>query len=139
MFDRSRLIKYFKELLDNAERITRNAISKIPDGVYKFTDYMDCDGVELNKVPIKVEVQINGDSVIVDTSGSSKQVQGAINSTYSMTKAVSYFAIRSIIEDDMPNNGGFFRPIKVIAEEQEAVCLLPVPQVRQALHVLLVL
>ena len=111
------LQRYFKELLDNAERITRNAISKIPNGVYKFTDYIDCDGVELNKVPIKVEVQIRDDSVIVDTSGSSTQVQGAINSTYSMTKAVSYFAIRSIIEDDMPNNGGFFRPITVIAEE----------------------
>ena len=89
---------YFKELLDHAERITRNAITKIPDGNYKFTDYMDCDGVEITKVPIKVEVRIKGDSVIVDTTGSSPQVQGAINSTYSMTKAVSYFAIRSIIK-----------------------------------------
>ena len=111
------LEKYFKELLDHAERITRNAITKIPDGNYKFTDYMDCDGVEITKVLIKVEVRIKGDSVTVDTSGSAPQVQGAINSTYSMTKAVSYFAIRSIIKEDMPNNGGFFRPIKVISEE----------------------
>jgi N-methylhydantoinase B len=43
----------------------------------------------------------------------------------SFAKSAIYFAIRSIIFEDVPNNAGFFRPIKVVAEPGSLVNPLP--------------
>ena len=42
-------------------------------------------------------------------------MRGAINSTLSFAKSAVYFAVRSIMDSDAPNNSGFFRPIHVKA------------------------
>ena len=107
----------FDALLDYSEKGARATISAIPDGIYKYTDYLDDDGVNFGKpVRVSVALHITGDMLMVDFSGTSKQVQGAINSTLSFAKSAIYFAIRSIMEDDVPNNAGFFRPIEAIAD-----------------------
>lgn len=106
----------FDALLDYSEKGARATISAIPDGIYKYTDYLDDDGVNFGKpVRISVALHITGDKLIVNFGGTSKQVQGAINSTLSFAKSAIYFAIRSIMEEDVPNNAGFFRPIEAIA------------------------
>jgi N-methylhydantoinase B len=51
----------------------------------------------------------------VDWNGSSPQVKGAINSTLSFTKAVSYAAIRSVLPGEIAANEGLFRAIEVTA------------------------
>ena len=119
------LRRYCAELLDYAERTTRQAIAGLPDGSWTYTDYLDADGIEARQVPITATLTIRGDEIIVDTTGSSPQVQGAINSTFSMTKSTSYFAIRSVLQADIPNNGGFFRPITVIAEKGSILDSVP--------------
>ncbi|HVB16970.1 MAG TPA: hydantoinase B/oxoprolinase family protein, partial [Stellaceae bacterium] len=43
------------------------------------------------------------------------QVAGAINATFSFAKSAAYFAVRAIMDRDVPNNSGFFRPIHVSA------------------------
>lgn len=60
-------------------------------------------------------ISVRGDELTADWSGSSPQVKGAINNTYSFTKAATYTCIRSILPAGIPNNEGFFRPIAVIA------------------------
>ena len=88
----------------------------IPDGTYEFTDYLDDDGVRTREpVTIHVTVRVEGSDVVVDLEGTSPQVRGAINSTLSSTKSMVYFAFRSLMDSDVPNNAGFFRPIKVVA------------------------
>ena len=52
---------------------------------------------------------------MVDWTGTSPQVKGAINNTLSFTKAASYTAVKSVISPDIPNNEGVFRAIEVIA------------------------
>src|SRR5262249_13663237 len=39
-------------LLDQAERLARSAISAMPDGVYRFTDWLDDDGIDPDPIPI---------------------------------------------------------------------------------------
>ena len=118
--------RYWAELLDHAERMTRVAILELPDGDYEFTDYLDSDGIEARPVAIKVKLMIDGDSIVTDFTGSSPQVQGAINSTLSMTKSISYGTVRSVLRADIPNNGGFFRPIRLIVEKGSILdCNLP--------------
>ena len=45
-------------LLDQAERLARNAIAAMPDGVYTFTDYIDEDGLDPDPIPIVVTITV---------------------------------------------------------------------------------
>jgi N-methylhydantoinase B len=107
---------YMQEVIDYAERLTRAAIAKLPDGVYQFEDWIDDDGIDVGK-PIRLFVTLTkkGDSLIADWTGSSPQVKGAINNTLSYTKAATYCAVRSVLPPGIPNNEGVFRAIEVIA------------------------
>src|SRR5690606_37760690 len=78
---------YFEELLDYAERLTRDEIRGWPKGTYEFLDYIDDDGISPDPIPIKVSLTVHEDRVSVDYTGSSPQVRAAINSTLSYTKS----------------------------------------------------
>ena len=107
---------YMQELIDYTERLTRAAIRELPDGEWSFEDWIDDDGVDDDQ-PIRLFVTMTkrGDHMIVDWTGTDPQVKGAINNTYSFTKAASYTAIRSVLPANIPNNEGVFRAIEVIA------------------------
>ena len=111
-----KIAPYFQEILDYAERMTRAAISELPDGEFSFEDWIDDDGVDFGK-PIRLFVTLTkkGDSLLADWTGSSPQVKGAINNTLSFTKAAVYCCVRSVLPQGIPNNEGVFRAIKVTA------------------------
>ena len=107
---------YMKEVIDYAERLTRSAIRDLPDGEFDFEDWIDDDGIDIDRpIRLYVKVKKSGEEMLVDWTGSSEQVKGAINNTLSYTKAASYAGIRSVLPDGIPNNEGVFRVINVIA------------------------
>jgi N-methylhydantoinase B len=108
--------RYMADVIDHAERLTRSALRDLPDGQWSFEDWIDDDGVDLDK-PIRLFVTMTkqDDHMVVDWTGTDPQVKGAINNTYSYTKAASYTAIRSVLPGNIPNNEGVFRAIEVIA------------------------
>ncbi|MFQ6110738.1 MAG: hydantoinase B/oxoprolinase family protein [Nitrospinota bacterium] len=110
-----RLERYLEALLDHSERLTRQEIAGLPDGTYTFTDYLDEDGLDPDPIPITVAITISGDSVRADFTGSSPQVRGSLNCSFSFTKAAVYTAIKCVTRADIPDNSGFFRPIEVYA------------------------
>src|ERR671919_527684 len=96
---------YFEALLDYSETAARRMIAAMPDGIYRFRDHLDDDGVRLDApVPVQVAIEIRGDSIAVDFAGSSPQVPGAINCTLSFAKSSVYFAVRAVMDADVPNN-----------------------------------
>jgi len=103
------------EFLDYTERLTRAEIRLLPEGTFTFEDWIDDDGITEAPILLKVALTIRDGEVIADYTGSSPQVQGALNATESFTKANTYLALRCVFESDLPNNSGFFRPIEVIA------------------------
>ena len=118
------LLAMFDELLDYSEREARRTIRAIPDGTYRFTDHLDDDGIHMDQpVTIQVAVTVAGDELTADLAGTSPQVAGAINATLSFAKSAVYFAVRALMDSDVPNNAGFFRPIHIAAP---AGCLLNV-------------
>ena len=124
MFDRygaEMVQSYFAELLDYAERMTREEIRKWPDGIYSFTDYIDDDGFTDTPLPIAVAITVRGDSVSVNYEGSAPQVPAALNSTKSYTNSCTYLSVRCVLKGDIPNNAGVFRAIEVIAPEASIV------------------
>jgi len=106
---------YMEETVDYAERLTRAALEKLPDGEWCFEDWIDDDGIDYG-TPIRLFVTLRktGGHMIVDWTGTHPQVKGAINNTLSFTKAASYTAVRSVLPPGIPNNEGVFRAIEVI-------------------------
>ena len=113
----TRLEELFGRLLDYTEELTRKAIRCLPDGAWNFTDHIDNDGITEDPVPINVNVIKDGDTIVADYTGTSPQVKGAINATLSYTTSITYACVKSVLGVDIPNNSGFFRPMKVIAPE----------------------
>ena len=107
---------YMEEVIDYAERLTRAAIAELPDGQWSFEDWIDDDGIDLDR-PIRLFVTLTktGEEITVDWTGSSEQVKGAINNSLSFTVAHSVAGIRSVLPLNIPSNEGVFRVIKVIA------------------------
>jgi len=124
-----------QELLDYAERLTRQEIKAWPKGTYSFTDYIDNDGFSDTPIPIKVAITVNGDGTLdVDYTGSSPQVKGALNSTLSFTHSLTYLSVRCVLAKDVPNNVGLFRCIKVRAPEASVLNpVMPGPCAARAL------
>jgi N-methylhydantoinase B len=113
-------------LLDYTEELTKSEIRTFPEGVYSFVDYMDDDGIRPDLIPIAVTVVIRDGAVAMDFEGSAPQVRASLNSTLSFTKSNSYAAMRTLLQTDIPNNAGFFRPISVRAPRGSIVnCVLP--------------
>ncbi len=111
-----KISRYMIELVEYSERMTRAAIRELPAGVYSFLDHIDDDGIDVGKpIPLQVTVTKSDDHILVDWTGSSPQVKGAINNTLSFTKSASYCAIRSVLPGNIPNNDGVFRAIEVTA------------------------
>lgn len=99
-----------EDLLRRAEMQTRACIEQIPDGTYKFTDWLDNDGIDNDvRVPICAAVTISGSNVHVDFTGTSPQVRGPINSVPSVALSAVRYILRVIADPEIPNNEGCYR------------------------------
>src|SRR6202048_1188266 len=126
---------YMQELLDYAERLTRQEIKTWPKGTYRFVDHIDSDGFSDAPIPIKVAITVNGDgTLLVYYTGSSPQVKGALNSSLSFTHSLTYLSVRCVLAKDVPNNVGLFRCITVKAPEASVLNpVMPAPCAARAL------
>ena len=108
------LTAIFDELLTRSETMTRQALSAIPPGTYRYVDYLDNDGIELDKpIRIEVAVTISQSGIHIDFTGTSPQVRGPLNCVPSGSLAAACFAIRALTDPAIPTNAGCFRPISL--------------------------
>jgi N-methylhydantoinase B len=114
-YGREEVTHYMDGLLAYAERMTRRLIQELPDGVYRFRDRMDDDGVDPEPADITVAITIDGDEAVVDFTGTSPQRKGSINAVYAITLSATYYVFRALIGLDIPSNSGCLAPIQVIA------------------------
>jgi N-methylhydantoinase B len=101
-------------LIRQADLLTRDRIRAMPDGIYTFTDYMDDDGVDRDeRISIRATVEIAADTIAIDFTGSSNQVRGPFNCVPASTIAATYYVLRAVIGDDVPNNAGCYHAISL--------------------------
>ncbi len=108
-------------LLAYSERITRHLLASIPDGVYRFTDALDDNGLDDEPIPIRVAITVAGDRATVDFSGSALQQATGVNAVLAITLSAVAYSFRSLIGLEVPNNSGCLVPIAVIAPEGSVV------------------
>jgi N-methylhydantoinase B len=126
--------RYMAELMEYAERMTREEIRRWPKGTFTFLDHIDSDGFSDDPIPIKVAITVKEDSLFVDYTGSSPQVKAALNSTRSYTHSNTYLSVRCVLSREIPNNVGVFRCIEVkIPEASVLNPVLPGPCAARAL------
>ena len=106
---------YTAELIDYAERLTRASIASLPDGTGEFTDWNDDDGAGNGPIKFHVKITKKGEEILVDFTGTSPQGKGALQPNLAFTTSCTYAALRTIMDPDIPNNAGFYRPITVTA------------------------
>ncbi len=104
------------ETLGYAERRTRAALADLPDGTYEASDVLEDDARgEPRDVELRVSARIAGDSLLLDFTGTDRQLDGNLNCPLSVTKSASFFAVRALTDPDAPPSAGAYRPIEVRA------------------------
>ncbi len=108
---------YMEHLQAYAERMIREAIRAIPDGVYRFEDAMDDDGLGNGPLPIVVTITVDGDEATVDFTGTTPQTAGSVNAISAITLSAVMYCFRVIVPFSIPSNHGTIRPLTLIAPE----------------------
>lgn len=103
--------------MDQGEKSTLNEISKLPQGIYEIDELIDDDGISDEQIPIKLKLTITKDEFICDFRGSSKQVQGPINSSYTGLVSAVRTIFLAITNPSQEVNDGAFRPLKIITDK----------------------
>ena len=112
---------YAEHLISYSSRMMRRAIAQIPNGAYDAEDALDDDGINDAPVPIRARITVKDDRAVVDFSGSSPQVAGAINAVEAITVSAVSYCFRCLVAADVPASAGLMEPIKVIARKGTVV------------------
>ena len=100
------------ELYAYSERMVRAAIAQLPDGRGEAEDAVEAVDRD---VPIRCSVEIAGDEIRIDFTGTAHQYDGNLNCPLAVTKSACYFVVRCLTEPDLPASGGAFAPVSVTA------------------------
>lgn len=113
------------DLLLYSEMKARRVFESIPDGTYRFTDFVEDDTI--TDVPIRIDLAMTvGDGNIhLDYTGTDPQVASAYNVPTAgkvhpwVIAGLAYFVVSQ--DPDIPTNAGFFRAITVKLPEGSLV------------------
>ncbi len=121
---------YVDELIEYTARRTAAELQKLPRGEFSAEGFVDNDGFSEDVVKLKVRVTIDDNGVRFDTSGSDRQRRAPVNSTFAQTYSACAYALRALIDQDLPVNDGFYRYVQVDAPEGTVTnCVHPAPVV----------
>jgi len=119
-----------EEIYRQSEQLERDAVAALPDGTYEAEGMLDNDGLGNGPVPIKVRIDVEGDSMVVDLDGTSPATRGPINCGFAQAVSACRVAFKLIIHPERPVDGGTFKTLKVkaptgsslLAAEEPATC-----------------
>jgi N-methylhydantoinase B len=110
--------------IDMTEQSMRAGIAKIRDGDYRAEDFLDEDGVTLERIPLVATLKVRGDSIEVDYSDTGRQPLGNVGTAWcEATRCIE--AIKFIVDPSSSVNSGTLRPIEALLPPGSAVCSLP--------------
>jgi len=99
---------YMGHVQDNAEEAVRRVIGALKDGA--FTVELD-NGA---RIDVAIRVDRAARSAEIDFTGTSAQLDNNFNAPSSVCMAAVLYVFRTLVEDEIPLNGGCLKPLKVI-------------------------
>jgi N-methylhydantoinase B len=111
---RDRVAAAMDELYAYSDRMVRAALAELPDGRGEANDLVEAADGDLQ---IHCSVEIAGDEIQIDFTGTAPQYDGNLNCPLAVTKSACYFVVRCLTEPDLPASGGAFAPVTVTAPD----------------------
>lgn len=108
------------DVMDYAETQARRVISTVPDGVYKFSDFIEADMVGQGLLRVNLALTIAGGEMHMDFTGTAPQVRAALNLP-SFSKTGHWMLITGVVnwlctrEPGIAYNAGLVRAMKIHA------------------------
>ena len=99
---------YMRHVQDNAEESVRRVIDVLTNG--SFTCKMD-NGARI-KVKIAIDKQTR--SAVIDFTGTTRQTRNNFNAPAAVCKAAVLYVFRTLVDDDIPLNGGCLKPLDIV-------------------------
>jgi N-methylhydantoinase B len=111
---------------DHGERLARLALAKLPKGSWTAYDFVDSDGVDLDRmIKMNVTVTITDDEMVIDWTGSDRDVRGPINLPVGQTEAFCSLIFKALTAPHTSVVAGNFRPLRVITEPGSVMHAVP--------------
>lgn len=102
------LSAYMGHVMDNGEAAVRELLTRLPEG--KFAYAMDT-GAE---VRVAIAIDRKNRSAVFDFTGTSAQLPDNFNAPAAITRAAVLYALRCMVDDDVPLNDGCLRPVTLV-------------------------
>jgi len=99
---------YMGHVQDNAEEAVRRVIGALNDGAFA----VDLDNGA--RIAVAIRVDRASRSAEIDFSDTSDQLPNNFNAPSSVCMAAVLYVFRTLVEDEIPLNGGCLKPLKVI-------------------------
>ncbi len=109
-------VEHADALLEYSRRLTEALLTRIPDGVYTYSDAMEGDGQAEYAIPIQARIESRGERLRIDFSGSAPQVGGNVNAVPAIVRSAAWYCVRLLAEEEIPMNDGCFQPVEVITQ-----------------------
>ncbi len=110
------VLSAFIALSTRAETLMRANIEALPDGIYRYDDFLDNDGVTDKPLPISLDLTISGDRMTLDFSRSAPPCDGPLNISRATTIACCYVALKHLFTE-VPANAGCLAPIEFVVPD----------------------
>lgn len=103
--------RYMAHVQAHAEAMARRMIATLSDGHFRYT--LD-DGAA---VEVAVRVNRAEGSAVIDFTGTSEQRPSNFNAPLAVTRAAVLYVLRLLVDEAVPLNEGFLRPVRIIVPE----------------------
>jgi len=103
----------FERVLEHGERSAREAIRRIPNGVYHAEDVIDGDGITRDHLPIVVSVTVGDDWIHADFTGCAPEATGPVNCSTGALLSACKTVVRAVTDPQARSNDGFFAPFSL--------------------------
>jgi N-methylhydantoinase B len=112
---------YLEALQRYSAQLMREALGRIPEGVYQAEDFLDDDGFSGRPVRLRVAIQIRDRRATVDFDGTSPACRGNLNAVLAITISAVFYVFRCLLGENVPACAGLMEPIRVRAPEGSVV------------------
>ncbi|HEV2234382.1 MAG TPA: hydantoinase B/oxoprolinase family protein [Terriglobia bacterium] len=116
---------YLETLQGYSSRLMREALARIPEGVYFAEDFLDDDGYSQKPVRFRVTIGIHQGRAMVDFAGSSPSQRGSVNAVLAITYSAVFYVFRCLLGEDVPACAGLMEAIDLRAPEGSVVNARP--------------
>ena len=102
---------YMGHVQDNAEEMVRRVLDVLSDGQFR---YPFDDG---SQISVAISINREARTARIDFTGTSAQLPTNFNAPTAVVKAAVLYVFRTLIDDDIPLNGGCLKPLEIHVPE----------------------